>query len=62
VEKKQPSAIDPDLDAVWRFAVGLDLGDRSVFEAEVLLWRICHAKSMPREVIERALNEDWENE
>ena len=51
---------DPDLDAIWRLAVGLDLGSRSVLEAEVLLWRICKAKSVPSEAIERALNEEWE--
>jgi hypothetical protein len=53
---------DADLDAIWRLAVGLDLGSRSVLEAEVLMWRICNAKSMPREAIERALNEEWEGE
>ena len=50
------------MDAIWRLAVGLDLGSRSVLEAEVLMWRICNAKSMPRKAIERALNEEWEND
>ena len=61
-EKCSYAAPDPDLDAIWRLAVGLDLGSRSVLEAEVLMWRICNAKSMPREAIERALNEEWEND
>ncbi len=53
---------DPYLDAIWRLAVGLDLGSRSVLEAEVLMWRICTAKSLPHETIRRALNEDWEDD
>jgi len=52
---------NPDLDAIWRLAAGLDLGRRSVLEAEVLLWRICTAKSMPAATIRRALNHDWES-
>lgn len=60
-EKSSYVSPDPDLDAIWRLAVGLDLGSRSVLEAEVLMWRICKAKSMPREAVERALNEDWES-
>jgi len=61
-EKSSYAQPDADLDAIWRLAVGLDLGDRSVLEAEVLMWRICNAKSMPRRAIERALNEQWEGE
>ncbi len=61
-EKSSYIQPDVDLDAIWRTAIGLDLGSRSVLEAEVLLSRICNAKSMPREAIERALNEDWEGE
>ena len=61
-EKSSYVPPDPDLDAIWRLAVGLDLGSRSVLEAEVLMWRICNAKSMPRKAIERALNEEWEND
>src|SRR5437667_12259773 len=53
---------DPDLDAIWRIAAGLDLGSRSVLEAEVLMWRICTAKSMPPDVIRRAQNQEWEND
>jgi hypothetical protein len=59
-EKSSYTPQDPDLDAIWRLAVGLDLGSRSVLEAEVLLWRICNAKAMSRESMERALNEEWE--
>ena len=51
---------DAELDAIWRFAVGLDLGSRSVLEAEVLLWRICKAKAISPDTMNRALNEDWE--
>jgi hypothetical protein len=62
-EKEHRSARpDADLDAIWRVAIGLDLGERSVFEAEVLMWRICKAKSMPHDAILRALNEDWEGD
>ncbi|HSS98010.1 MAG TPA: hypothetical protein VLK33_13310 [Terriglobales bacterium] len=63
-EREKSSYVEPDadLDAIWRLAIGLDLGSLSVLEAEVLMWRICNAKSMPREAIERALNEEWEGE
>ena len=61
-EKSSYVPPDADLDAIWRFAIGLDLGSRSVLEAEVLLSRICKAKDMPREAIERALNAEWEKE
>jgi hypothetical protein len=57
--QEQSAQPDPDLDAIWRVAVGLDLGSRSVLEAEVLMWRICNAKSMPRDAIRKALNEEW---
>jgi hypothetical protein len=30
---------------VWRASIGLDLADRSVLEAEVLIWRIVRQKS-----------------
>jgi hypothetical protein len=30
---------------VWRASVGLDLADRTVLEAEVLMWRILQQKS-----------------
>jgi len=29
----------------WRASVGLDLADRTVLEAEVLMWRILQQKS-----------------
>lgn len=61
-EKSSYVQPDADLDSIWRLAVGLDLGSRSVLEAEVLMWRICKAKSMPYEAVERALNEEWENQ
>jgi hypothetical protein len=37
----------PDLDdqQVWRASLGLDLADRTVLEAEVLVWRIIWQKS-----------------
>jgi hypothetical protein len=41
-------------------AVQLDLEDRSVLEAEVLIWRICAAKSLPPDAIRRALRGEWE--
>ena len=61
-EKSSYVSPDPDLHEIWRVAIGLDLGSRSVLEAEVLMWRICNAKNMPRAAIERALNEEWEKE
>jgi hypothetical protein len=38
----------PDLDdqQVWRASIGLDLADRTVLEAEVLIWRIVRQKSV----------------
>ena len=37
----------PDLDdqQLWSACVGLDLDDRTVLEAEVLIWRIVRQKS-----------------
>jgi len=37
----------PDLEdlQVWRASIGLDLSDRPVLEAEVLIWRIVRQKS-----------------
>jgi hypothetical protein len=60
VQENQPLQHDLDGDAVWRIAIGLDLGSRSVFEAELLLRRICSAKSLPSDAIDRVLNENWE--
>ena len=50
---------DPDLDVVWKVAAALDVDDRGPLEAEVLLWRICSAKSIGDAVIQRAMREDW---
>jgi hypothetical protein len=30
---------------VWRASIGLDLADRTVLEAEVLIWRVVRRKS-----------------
>jgi hypothetical protein len=37
----------PDLDDqhLWRACIGLDMADRTVLEAEVLIWRIVRQKS-----------------
>ena len=35
---------DLDGQQVWRASVGLDLADRTVLEAEVLMWRIVRQK------------------
>jgi hypothetical protein len=53
--RDDPLQPDPDADAVWRIAAGLDLESRSVIEAEVLLWRICAAKSLPQDAVRRVL-------
>jgi hypothetical protein len=36
---------DFDDQQVWRACIGLDLADRTVLEAEVLIWRIVQHKS-----------------
>ena len=38
----------PDLDdqQIWRACIGLDLADRTVLEAEVLIWRIVQQRSV----------------
>jgi len=38
------ACFDREKDAAWKDSIGLDLGDRSVLEAEFLLWRIAAAK------------------
>jgi hypothetical protein len=40
----------PDLEdqLVWSASLGLDLADRPVLEAEVLIWRIVQQRSMRR--------------
>lgn len=39
---------DVDDQQVWRASVGLDLADRTVLEAEVLMWRIVRQKVINR--------------
>jgi hypothetical protein len=53
---------EADLVAVRRVADGLDVDDRGPLEAEVMLWRICSAKSIPDAAIRRAISEEWESE
>jgi len=36
---------DPEDQQVWSASLGLDLADRTVLEAEVLVWRIVRQKS-----------------
>jgi len=36
---------DPEDQQVWSASLGLDLADRTVLEAEVLIWRIVRQKS-----------------
>jgi len=36
---------DPEDQQVWSASLGLDLADRTVLEAEVLIWRILQQKS-----------------
>jgi len=36
---------DPEDQRVWSASLGLDLADRTVLEAEVLIWRIVRQKS-----------------
>ena len=47
----------PDLDdqQLWRACIGLDLADRTVLEAEVLIWRIIRQKSIAP--MQQALNQ-----
>jgi hypothetical protein len=37
---------DLDDQQVWKAYIGLDLADRTVLEAEVLIWRIVQQKSV----------------
>ena len=53
---------EADLDAVRRVADALDVDDPGPLEAEVMLWRICSAKSIPDVAIRRAISEEWEPE
>ena len=46
---------DLDGQQVWRASVGLDLADRTVLEAEVLIWRIVRQKFKSR--TQQSLNE-----
>lgn len=47
----------PDLDdqQIWRASVALDLADRTVLEAEVLMWRVVRQKfaSLMRQSLEQ---------
>ena len=36
---------DPEDQEVWNASLGLDLADRTVLEAEVLIWRIVRQRS-----------------
>ena len=36
---------DPEDQQVWNASLGLDLADRTVLEAEVLVWRIVRQRS-----------------
>jgi len=36
---------DPETQQVWNASLGLDLADRTVLEAEVLVWRIVRQKA-----------------
>jgi hypothetical protein len=40
---------DPEDQQVWSASLGLDLADRTVLEAEVLIWRIVRQKSATQE-------------
>ena len=37
---------DFDDQQIWKACIGLDLADRTVLEAEVLIWRIVQQKSL----------------
>jgi len=37
---------DFDDQQIWKACIGLDLADRTVLEAEVLIWRIAQKKSL----------------
>lgn len=48
----------PDLDdqQIWRACIGLDLADRTVLEAEVLIWRVVREKSAT--LMRQSLNQE----
>ena len=50
---------DLDDQEVWRASVGLDLTDRTVLEAEVLMWRIVQQR-IARQT-QKSLNESAQN-
>ncbi len=41
---------DPEDQQVWSASLGLDWADRTVLEAEVLIWRIVRQRSATRDV------------
>jgi hypothetical protein len=50
---------DPEDQQVWRASIGLDLAERTVLEAEVLIWRIVRQKSATQ--MRHSLNQ-WESD
>ena len=40
---------DPEDQPVWNASLGLDLADRTVLEAEVLIWRIVRQRAATTE-------------
>lgn len=38
------TCFDKEKDAAWKDSIGLDLAERTVLEAEFLMWRIAAAK------------------
>jgi hypothetical protein len=44
---------DPEDQLVWSASLGLDLADRPVLEAEVLIWRIVQQRSMRHSLNQR---------
>ena len=40
---------DPEDQQVWNASLGLDLADRTVLEAEVLIWRIVRQRAAARD-------------
>ncbi len=44
---------DPEHQLVWSASLGLDLADRTVLEAEVLIWRIVQQRPIWRSLNQR---------
>ena len=50
---------DPEDQQVWNASLGLDLADRTVLEAEVLIWRIVRQRSAIQDAAISKIETTW---